>query len=61
MSPRRQYVPLRLGILVPTDAPRATATRIRTARPMADSAARNAAYQDRVTTMMAGWARQTAY
>ena len=61
MSPRRQYVPLRLGILVPADAPRSSATRIRTQRPVADSSARNAVYQDRVTTMMAGWARQTAY
>jgi hypothetical protein len=60
MSPNRHYVPLRLGILVPESAPRLSATRIRTARPSATRAARNAVYQDRVTSMMAGWARQTA-
>ena len=59
MSPRRQYVPLRLGILVSADAPRLSATRIRTQRPVAGDAARNAIYQDRVTSMMAGWARET--
>lgn len=60
MSPRRHHVPLRLGILVPADAPRRTAARIMTQRPHADDAARNAAYQDRVNAMLAGWSRATA-
>jgi hypothetical protein len=60
MTTRRHFAPLRLDILVPADAPRSAADRIRTQRPAGASAVRNAAYQDRVTAMMAGWARQTA-
>jgi hypothetical protein len=36
------------------------AVRIRDARPYASDAARNAAYQDRVTRMLAGWTAATA-
>jgi hypothetical protein len=60
MTTRRHHIPLRLGILVPVDAPRRMASRIVEQRPHATDAARNAAYQDRVTAMMAGWCRSTA-
>ncbi len=60
MSTRRHHVALRLGILVPVDASQRMARRIAEQRPQARDAAANAAYQDRVTAMMAGWCRATA-
>ena len=60
MTTRPRFAAVRLGILVPVDAPSRMAVRIRDARPYASDAARNAAYQDRVTRMLAGWTAATA-